>query len=136
MLGRWDPFSEMSRLQDEMSRWSGDRRGGFVPPVDIYEDKEAIFVKAELPGVKVDDVHISVENNLLTIRGDRKLEREEKKDNYHRIERTYGSFTRSFTLPSTVQTDQIDADMKDGILTLRLPKRAEAQPRRISVKGS
>jgi len=138
MLGRWDPFSELSRLQDEMGRFmtpGAGTRVHFAPAVDIYEDKESIVLRAEVPGVKPDDLHVSVENHILTLSGTRRLEKEDKKDNYHRIERSYGSFTRSFALPTTVQTDKIDAETKDGVLTLRLPKRAEAQPRRIEVKS-
>ncbi len=134
MLGRWDPFSELARLQDEMGRTT-TRSAMWAPPVDIYEDKESITLKAEVPGVKTDDLHVTVENNVLTIRGERRMEKEEKKENYHRVERVYGTFTRSFALPNTVLTDKIDADTKDGVLTLRLPKKSEVQPRRIEVKG-
>lgn len=135
MLSRWDPFTEMSRLQDEFARGLGlEARRGWAPPVDIFEDAEAIHVKAELPGMKTEDVHVHVENNLLTLRGERKLEREEKRENYHRIERSYGTFTRTFALPSSVVTDQIDAQMKDGVLTVRLPKKTEPKARRIEIK--
>jgi HSP20 family protein len=137
LIRRFDPFAEMSRLQDEMNQlFAGDgRRGvGFVPAVDIYEDKEGFHLKAELPGVKADDVHVNVENNVLTLRGERKLEREDKKDGYHRIERAYGSFTRSFVLPNTADADKVHADLKDGVLTVLVPKKSEAQPRRIEVK--
>ena len=134
MLGRWDPFSELARLQDEVGRGVG-RTGMFAPPVDIYEDKESITLKAEVPGVKPDDIHVTVENYVLTLRGERKLEKEDKKENYHRVERVYGTFTRSFALPTTVLADKIDAETKDGVLTVRLPKRSEVQPRRIEVKG-
>lgn len=133
MLGRWDPFAELARLQDEMGYPTA--RTVFAPAVDIYEDKEFITLTAEVPGVKPDNLHVSVENHVLTLRGERKLDHEEKKQNYHRVERMYGTFTRSFVLPNTVLTDKIDAETKDGVLTLRLPKRAEAQPRRIEVKG-
>ena len=142
MLGRWDPFVEMSRLQDELSRMGAQRDQrdkreiAFQPVVDIFEDEGHIFVKAELPGVKPDDVNISVENHVLTLSGERKFERETNRDGYHRIESTYGAFTRSFSLPQTVDTESIDASMDHGVLTLKLPKRAEAQPRRISVKGA
>lgn len=136
-LNRWDPYSEISRLQDEMGHWlSPDgRRFEFTPAVDIYEDKEAIHVKAELPGVKAEDVQVTVENNVLTLKGERKLEQETKKEGYHRIERSYGSFTRSFALPNTVNTENIEAQIKDGVLALKLQKKTEAQPRRISVKS-
>lgn len=134
MLGRWDPFAEFARLQDELGRTPG-RTSSFAPAVDIFEDKESIMLTAEVPGVKPDNIHVSVDNNVLTIRGERKLENEERKENYHRVERMYGTFSRSFVLPNTVTTDKIDAQTKDGVLTLRIPKRAEAQPRRIEVKG-
>jgi len=136
-LNRWDPFTEIARLQDEMSRQAlhtERRTAGFVPPVDIHEDKEAIYLKAELPGVKPEAVHLNVENNVLTLTGERKLEKDETKDNYHRVERSYGTFTRSFALPSNVASDQVQADMSDGILTVKIPKKAEAQPKRIEVK--
>lgn len=140
MIGRFDPFAELSRLQDELSQVARatrrDRReAAFQPVVDIYEGKDAIFVKAELPGVKPEDVHIHVENNLLTLGGERKLENVEDGEGYHRVESTYGSFTRSFQLPSTVDAESIDANLDAGVLTLKLPKRAEAQPRKIAVKA-
>jgi HSP20 family protein len=137
LIRRFDPFAEMSRLQDEMNQFMGTegRRGaGFVPAVDIYEDKEGFHIKAELPGVKGEDVHVNIENNVLTLRGERKLEREDKREGYHRIERAYGSFTRSFVLPNTADADKVQADLKDGVLTVFVPKKSEAQPRRIEVK--
>ena len=141
MLGRFDPFAELSRLQDELSQVARatrrDRReAAFQPVVDIYEGKDAIFVKAELPGVKPDDVHIHVENNLLTLSGERRLENVDDGEGYHRVESTYGAFTRSFQLPNTVNPESIDANLDAGVLTLRLPKRAEAQPRKIAVKAT
>jgi HSP20 family protein len=137
-LNRWDPFTEIARLQDEMSRqlFPTERRtAGFVPPVDIHEDKDAIYVMAELPGVKADDVKLHVENNILTLTGERKFEKDEKKEGYHRVERSYGTFTRSFALPNSVATDQVQADMTDGVLTVKIPKKAEVQPKRIEVKS-
>lgn len=139
-LNRWDPFTEIARLQDEMNRaWSqgqqGERRGAaFTPAVDIYEDKDAIYVKAELPGVKAEEVNIHVENDILTLSGERKLEKTEDKDGYHRIERVYGTFTRSFALPKNVAADSVEADLSDGILSVKLPKKAETQPKKIAVK--
>jgi HSP20 family protein len=137
-LNRWDPFTEIARLQDEMSRQflspTERRATGFLPPVDIYEEKDAIFVKAEIPGVKTEDVKLHVENNILTLTGERKFATEEKRESYRRVERSYGSFTRSFALPSNVLADQVEADMSDGVLTVRIPKRAEAQPRQIPVR--
>jgi HSP20 family protein len=137
-LNRWDPFTEIARLQDEMTRGfatSERRTGGFVPPVDIHEEKDAIFVKAELPGVKPDEVHLHVENNVLTLTGERKFEKEEKNEGWHRVERSYGTFTRSFALPNNVVGDEVAAEMTDGILTVRIPKKAEAQPKKIQVKS-
>jgi HSP20 family protein len=139
MIGRFDPFAELSRLQDEMSRVAHatrqDRREyQFQPVVDIFEAKDAIVVKAELPGVKPEDVNIDVEKNMLTIRGERRLENQENRDGYQRIESTYGSFSRTFSLPNHVDSASIDASLDAGILTLRMPKRAEAQPRKIQVK--
>jgi HSP20 family protein len=137
-LNRWDPFTEIARLQDEVSRQffaPEPRSTGFIPPVDIHEDKDAIYVLAELPGVKTEDVKLHVENNILTLTGERKLEKEDKREGYHRVERSYGTFTRSFALPNSVASDQVQAEMNDGILTVKLPKKAEVQPKRIEVKS-
>lgn len=133
MLTRFDPFAELNRFQREMSRsFEGN---AWTPAVDIYEDKEAIHVRAELPGVKLDDVKVDVENNILTLRGERRLENDDKKEGYHRIERFYGSFTRQFMLPRTVDAEHIDAQLKEGVLTVRIPKKAEVKPRAIAVKS-
>jgi HSP20 family protein len=139
MLGRFDPFAELSRLQDGLARVaSATRQGGgqamFSPAVDIWEGKESIVVKAELPGVRPEEVQISVENDLLTISGERRFDRDEGEEGWRRVESTYGSFTRTFALPKTVAVDAIDAKLENGVLTLRLPKRAEARPRKIEVK--
>ena len=137
-LNRWDPFTEIARLQDEMTRhlYPNERRySGFVPPVDILEEKDAIYMKAELPGVKPDEVQLHVENNILTISGERKFDKEEKKEGYHRIERSYGTFTRSFALPKGVDADKVEADIDAGVLTVRIPKRAAPEPRRITVRA-
>jgi HSP20 family protein len=134
----FDPFAELSRLQDEFFARPTRREvrpPSFRPAVDIHESKDAIVVKAELPGVKVEDVSIHVENHVLTLTGERKLEQTKDDDGWHRVESSYGSFTRSFQLPNTVNTEAIDATMNDGVLTLKLPKRAEVQPRRIAVKS-
>lgn len=137
-LSRWDPFNEMQRLTDQLFRgWTG--AGGemqnFAPAVDIYEDDGMITVQAQLPGVKAEDVHIDVENNVLTISGERKLEREDKREGYHRIESSYGSFTRSFVLPESADAEKVDASLSDGVLNVRIPKRPEAAPKRIEVKA-
>ncbi len=133
MLTRWDPFAEMSRLME--GRGFGAGREMLRPAVDILEEKDAIVLKAELPGVKPEDVNVTLENNMLTISGERRFEKEEKEENYHRVESSYGSFSRSFALPDTVDASSVDASLDNGILCLRIAKRAEAQPRKIQVKG-
>jgi HSP20 family protein len=142
LITRWDPFREMTTLQDRMNRLFQDygrgsdelmTTGSFVPPVDIYEDEHSITVKMEIPGVDQNDLDIRMENNTLTVRGERKFENEEKEENFQRIERRYGAFSRSFTLPNTVDTENVDASYDHGILRLRLAKRAEARPKQIKV---
>jgi HSP20 family protein len=135
MLTRWNPFEEMQRLQDEAFRSFGGQRQEWRPAVDIHEDEQAIKLMAELPGVRQEDVSVEIEDNVLTLTGERKLEHEDKREGYHRIERAYGAFSRSFVLPRTVDTQGIEAQMREGTLTVRLPKRAETQPRRIDVKS-
>jgi HSP20 family protein len=134
-LTRWDPFSEITRMRQDMGRAFQDR-GGFSPAVDIFEDEESITLRAEVPGLPADALDVNVEAGVLTLRGERKLENEEKKDGYHRIERSYGAFTRSFVLPKTVDAEHIDADLSDGVLTVRLPKRRAPEPKRIEVKSA
>jgi HSP20 family protein len=143
VVTRWDPFRELNALQQRMNRlfdeqYSGGREesltaGAFVPPVDIYEDEHSVQLKLEVPGVDEKDLDIKVENNTLTVNGERKFEKEEKEENFHRVERRYGSFTRSFTLPNTVSTEDIQADYEHGVLKIRLAKRAEAKPKQIKV---
>ena len=106
------------------------------PAVDVFEDADGIMLKLELPEVEAKDVDIQVEGNTLTVKGERKLEREEKRENYHRIERTYGTFARTFTLPTTVDAEHITAESKDGVLRLVLPKKAETKPRQIKIAAS
>jgi len=145
---RWEPFRDlvsiqgrMNRLFDEAfrgaTRQSGDEEewslGSWAPAVDIFEQDGDIVLKAELPGVDPKDVDVRVENNVLTLRGERKLDNEVQKENYHRVERAYGSFSRSFTLPSVVDTEKIKADYRDGVLRVNLPKREEAKPKQISI---
>ncbi len=141
MLTRWEPFRDLARLQEEMSRlftedrlFRGSESVGWTPACDIYEDDEAVTARFELAGVDPKKVDIQFENGVLTIKGERSLEKEEKKENYHRVELSYGTFTRSFSLPGTVDMDKIHAEAKDGILSVRVPKRAEAKPRTIQVK--
>jgi len=136
MLAHWDPFSELQRFQDQVL--GVDRTGqraAFRPAVDIFEEEDATVVQVEIPGVKADDLQVNVEKNVLTVRGERKLERDQKNGGTHRIERVYGSFSRSFALPDTVDADHIDADYRDGLLNLRLPKKPAEQPKRIQVKA-
>jgi len=148
-ITRWDPLSEFSSLQDRfnqlLSQPGGLFRnmgasmdqplafGNFAPPVDIYEDDHQVTIQAELPGVEEKDLNITVENNVLTITGERKLENEENKENFHRIERSYGRFTRSFTLPSTLDTENINADFNNGVLKIVLNKSEAAKPKQIKV---
>ncbi|MDH3817154.1 MAG: Hsp20/alpha crystallin family protein, partial [Myxococcales bacterium] len=135
MLVRWDPFEEMNRLHDHFFSGRGLTKQAFQVAVDIREEDDAFFVDAEVPGLAAEDVHIDVEKNVLTIRGERKVEKEEIEDTYRRVERQYGSFTRSFTLPETVDADSISADLNNGVLALRLPKKEAPTPRSISVNA-
>ena len=143
---RYDPFRDLRTLQEEvnrlfstnLSRSFGDEgigRGAWAPSVDIYENKDQIVLEAELPGMKQEDFDLSIENNIITLRGERKFEKTEETDNYHRVERSYGSFTRSFTLPQTVSAEGATADYSNGVLRVTLPKREETKARRIEVKG-
>jgi HSP20 family protein len=143
VLTRWDPFRELNTLQGRLNRLfeqqygSGQQEalttGAFVPPVDIYEDEHGIQLKLEVPGIEEKDLDVKVENNVLTVSGERKFENEEKEENFRRVERSYGSFTRSFTLPSTVNTEDVSADYSNGVLKVKLGKRAEAKPKQIKV---
>ena len=144
---RWEPFrslvalqERMNRLFDESARGYGRGQeedwalGAWAPAVDIYEQGNEVVLKAELPGVDLKDVDIRIENNVLTLKGERKFEGETNRENYHRVERSYGAFTRAFTLPSTVDTGNVKAEYKDGILRITLPKREEAKPKQIQVQ--
>ena len=141
---RWEPVRDLLSLQERMNRmFDTSYRGAadedwalgesWAPAVDIYEKDGNIVLKAELPGVDPKDVDVRVENNLLTLRGERKFDTEVKRDNYHRVERSYGSFSRSFTLPNVVDTQNIKAEYRDGVLHMTLPKREEAKPRQIQI---
>ena len=144
-LIRWDPFREMSALQERMNRLLTDFRtraplgeeemaqGSWIPAVDIYETKDAIVLNVELPGVTKENISLEVKDSTLTLRGEKKLEKDVKEESYHRMERTYGSFMRAFTLPSTVSHDKVKAKFKDGILEIMLPKAEEAKPKQIRV---
>lgn len=141
MLTRWDPLRELARVQEAMSRTFSDERPlfragesvGWTPSCDIYEDGEEIVVRAELAGVEPKDVDIGFENGVLTLKGERKLEKEEQRENYHRVELSYGTFTRAFSLPASIDSEKIRAESKHGTLLVHLPKRAEAKPKSIQV---
>ena len=155
-LIRWAPLNELSpwhsmddlaleftHMQREIDRIFDRVRTGakddgqssfWIPPVDIVERENDYFVRVELPGVNKSDVKITAKNDVLTIKGEKKMEVEKKEDNFHRIERSYGTFQRSFTLPSSVMSDKIEASYNDGILTISLPKSEETKPREIEVK--
>jgi len=145
VLTRWDPFRELTSLQNRMSRLFEEQygsrgeealtAGAFVPPVDIYEDEHSIQLKLEVPGIDQKALDVKVENNVLTVSGERKFEKEEKEENFRRVERRYGSFTRSFTLPNTVNPEDVSADYNHGVLKIRLGKRAEAKPKQIKVNS-
>ena len=143
VLTRWDPFREFTTLQDRMNRLFQQQSyndndealttSNFAPPVDVYEDEHNVTLKIEVPGIDEKDLDIRVENNSLTVHGERKFEKEEKEENYRRVERQYGSFTRSFTLPNTVNADGVKADYEKGVLKISLPKKPEAKPKQIKV---
>src|SRR5215470_11909520 len=144
-LSRWEPFRGISSFQDQFNRLFDEIAGrttdqsvlsAWAPSVDIYETEHELVVKADLPDVDPKDLDIRVENNLLTIRGERKFEKQVNEENYLRVERSYGSFARSFTLASTVNADAIKADYQSGVLSLSIPKREEAKPKQIKVNVS
>ncbi len=141
-IARWEPFRRATSLQDQVNRLFSDvlERGSeessltaWAPSVDIYETEHELVVKADLPEVDPKDLDIRVENNILTIRGERKFKKKVNEENYLRVERSYGSFARSFTLASTVNSEAIKADYQNGVLTLSIPKREEAKPKQIKV---
>ena len=152
MLARWEPFgslrrrgdifSDLSTMQQEMNRFFeeffGERHaelieGNWLPAVDVSENDSAIIVRAELPGMTQEDIELNLQDNVLTLQGEKKKMTEEEKENCHRLERCYGSFNRSFTLPVSVDQDNISATFKDGILVVNLPKSEEARPKKIAI---
>src|SRR6266478_4851055 len=143
VLTRWEPFREFSTLQDRMNRLFRETQGNsqdealtsssFAPAVDVYEDEHNVTLKIEVPGMDEKDIDVRIENNTLTVHGERKFDKDEKEDNYRRIERQYGSFTRTFTLPDTVDTDSVSANYEKGVLKVKLAKKAEAKPKQIKV---
>jgi HSP20 family protein len=141
---RWDPLREVVSLQSRLNSLFQDYGRGqdegdalvaaaFAPPVDIYEDDKKLILKLEVPGVKQDDIDIQVEGRTLTVRGERKFSSEEKQENFHRVEQRYGTFSRSFTLPNSVDTENVKATYDAGVLQIELLKKAEAQPRQIKI---
>lgn len=137
MLVRWDPFEEMNRLHDHFFGGRGlARQASFQVAVDIREEDDAFYVEADVPGLSAENVKVDVEKNVLTIRGERTLEKEQSEGAYRRVERQYGAFSRSFTLPDAVDTDGISADLKNGVLALRLPKKEAPTPRNIAVSSA
>jgi HSP20 family protein len=140
-ITRWDPFREVMALQNRVNSLFREMNEGdnplttasFVPAVDIYEDPKKVVLKLEVPGTEEKDLDVRVENNTLTVKGERKFEKDEKEENFHRIERRYGSFYRAFTLPQTVDTEHINASYTAGVLKLELQKKPEAQPKQIKV---
>jgi HSP20 family protein len=147
LLTGWESLRELSAMQDRMNRMNRVFRGShspegpeealtsttLAPPVDIYEDEHNIILKIEVPGIDEKDIDVSIQNNTLTVRGERKIEKDEKEENFHRVERQYGSFTRSFTLPSSVDPGQVNARCDKGVLKISLAKKAEAKPTQIKV---
>ena len=144
-LTQWNPTREFVQLQDRINRLFGDtygrtgneglmNQGTWIPPVDIYRNGNEIVVKAELPDMNRDDIHVTVDENTLTINGEKKIAKEVKEDQFQRIERTYGTFTRSFTLPPNVETTKLAAEYRDGVLTIKIPLKEEAKPREIEVR--
>ena len=145
-ITRYDPFRDLKSLQDEVNRLfstnftrsfgdEGIARGVWTPNVDIFENKDEIVLEAELPGMNREDFELTIENNVLTLRGERRFEKRDEADNYHRVERAYGAFTRSFTLPQTVSAENAAAEYKNGVLRVTLHKREEVKARRIEVQG-
>jgi HSP20 family protein len=143
-ISRWDPFRDLSILQERMNRLFEDAGRGYrgdeaaatttwSPAVDIFETENEIMVKAELPGVERKDITLSLDNNVLTLKGERRFEKETRQENYHRIERAYGGFQRAFSIPAIVEEDKIRADYKDGILTIALPKKEPVKPKQIKI---
>ena len=143
---RYNPFQPVRSLQDEINRlfstnlgpqWEdqGIGRGVWNPHVDIYENKDQISLEVELPGMTKEDIHLTFENNVLTLSGERRFEKKDEEQSYHRVERLYGTFTRSFTLPNTVSGEGITAEYRDGVLRLSLPKKEEVKARRIEIAG-
>lgn len=141
---RWDPFRDLMTLREKMNRLfeeafmtRGEEKelvsGTWTPSVDVYETENALILSAEVPGIEENDIEIKIENSTLTLHGERKFEKETKEENFHRIERAYGSFHRSFTLPNYIDQDKIKAEHENGILKITMPKKTEMKPRKVKV---
>ena len=141
---RWDPFRDLNMLQDRMNRlfedanrnWKSDEPAStttWSPAVDIFETESEIVVKAEVPGMERKDITLNLENNVLTLKGERRFLKEAKEENYHRIERSYGGFSRAFSIPATVDEEKIRADYQDGVLKIVLPKKEQLRPKQIKI---
>ena len=147
-ITRWSPIHDMATLQNRLTALLQDFAepehgtegtasvSSFTPPVDIYEDPQKLTIRLEVPGIREEDLDIRLENQTLTVRGERKFEKEEKQENFHRIERRFGTFVRSFTLPNTVDTETVKAAYDSGVLSIEVTKRAEAQPKQIKVSSA
>ena len=145
VITRWDPVREFSTLQGRMNHLLRNQFAqhdgsdealtstSFAPAVDVYEDEHQVSLKLEVPGIDEKDIDVQLENNTLTVHGERKIEKEEKEENYRRVERQYGAFTRTFTLPPTVDAEKVSANYDKGVLKVVLPKKAEAKPKQIKV---
>lgn len=141
-LIRWDPFRELETFPASMSGFLGKdwekvmSTTTWNPSVDIFENDNNVVIKAELPGMNPKDIDVRLENNILMIKGERHFEKETKEENYHRVEREYGTFSRSFSLPAAVKEDKVFAEYRDGILKITLPKREEAKPKAIKIEAA
>jgi HSP20 family protein len=146
-IARWDPFRDLVSIQDELNRlfgrtYSGTEAtrpgatGSWMPPIDVSETKDKLVLAVELPGIEADEVEVSIEDSTLTVSGSREFKQESDEENYHRIERRYGSFSRSIRLPEGVEAEEVDARFDKGVLTIEVPKREETKPRRIEVKAT
>lgn len=145
-ISRWDPYRDLYSLQHRINRMFGETNlasghdaegfGAWLPPVDVVEEGDNLVFRAELPGVSRDDIEVKVENGVLSLRGEKRQEKETGTDAAHRVERVYGTFHRSFTLPSSVDADKVQAHYKDGVLTLVLPKAEQARPRKITITAA
>src|SRR6202142_2607099 len=145
LIRSFDPFRDLATLQNRVNRVFRESQGqgaegqesltttSFAPPVDVYEDEHSVTLKIEVPGIDEKDIDVRIENNTLTVHGERKFEKEEKEENFRRVERQYGSFTRTFTLPNTIDQESVQANYDKGVLKIKLAKREEAKPKQIKV---